>query len=78
MGRQARHSSNYMSLTRPSVAAIGSAFCAALSLAALVIAALGPGERGTDVALEATARLSFLLFWPAYGVSLTARRKCGH
>ena len=67
MGRQARHSSNYMSLARPSAAAwIGSAFCAALSLAALVIAALGPGERGTDVALEATARLSFLLFWPAY------------
>ena len=33
---------------------------------ALVLAVLGPGERGTDVALQVTARLSFLLFWPAY------------
>jgi hypothetical protein len=45
---------------------MGSAFCAALGLAALVPAALGAGERGTDVALQMTARLSFLLFWPAY------------
>lgn len=67
MGRQERHSSNYMNLARPSAAVwIGSAFCAALGLAALVLAALGLGERGTDVALQATARLSFLLFWPAY------------
>jgi hypothetical protein len=45
---------------------MGWAFCAALGLAALMLAALGPGERGTFVALQATARLSFLLFWPAY------------
>lgn len=43
-----------------------SAFCAAACLAAVVLLALGTGERGTDVALQATARLSFLLFWPAY------------
>jgi hypothetical protein len=32
----------------------------------MVLALLGTGERGTDVALQLTARLSFLLFWPAY------------
>jgi hypothetical protein len=31
-----------------------------------VLAILGAGERGTDVALQLTGRLSFLLFWPAY------------
>jgi hypothetical protein len=52
---------------------IGSALCAALALTGLVLAALGPGERGTHVALQVTARLSFLLFWPAYaGGALTA------
>jgi hypothetical protein len=52
---------------------IGSAFCAALALTGLVLAALGPGEHGTYVALQVTARLSFLLFWPAYaGGALTA------
>jgi hypothetical protein len=45
---------------------MAAAFCAALSLAALVLAVLGTGERGTDVALQVTARFSFLLFWPAY------------
>jgi hypothetical protein len=52
---------------------IGSAFGAALVLAAVVLAVLGAGERGTNAALAATARLSFLLFWPAYsGGALTA------
>jgi hypothetical protein len=52
---------------------IGLAVCSALGLAALVLATLGAGERGTYVALQATARLSFLLFWPAYvGGPLTA------
>jgi hypothetical protein len=56
-----------MSLPRPNAAVwIGSAFCAALGLAALVLVALGPGERGTVVALQVTARLSFLLFRSAY------------
>jgi hypothetical protein len=41
-------------------------FCAALCLAVAVIAAFGPGERGTAIALRVTGRLSFLLFWPAY------------
>jgi hypothetical protein len=37
-----------------------------MGLAGLVLAALGAGERGTDVALQLTARFSFVLFWPAY------------
>ncbi len=51
---------------------IGSALCAALGLTGLVLAALGSGEPGTDVALQVTARLSFLLFWPAYAGSALA------
>jgi hypothetical protein len=63
-----------MSGKRPIVARwIGLAACAQLGLAGLVLVALGPQERGTDVALQATARLSFLLFWPAYaGSAMTA------
>jgi hypothetical protein len=48
------------------------AFCAALALAVLVIARFGPGERGIDIALQLTARWSFLLFWPAYSGSAVA------
>jgi hypothetical protein len=46
--------------------AMGSAFVAAVGLACVVLVALGTGERGTHVALQVSARLSFLLFWPAY------------
>jgi hypothetical protein len=46
--------------------------CASLGLAIVVLVCLGAGERGTDVALRLTARLSFLLFWLAYtGGALT-------
>jgi hypothetical protein len=45
---------------------MGAAFAAAAAVAALALAAFGAGERGTDIALQATARVSFLLFWPAY------------
>ena len=48
---------------------MGSAFGAALILAAVVIVVLGTGERGTKAALAATARLSFLFFWGAYAGS---------
>jgi hypothetical protein len=52
---------------------MGCAFCTALFLAAIVIARFGAGERGTDLALMTTARLSFLLFWLAYaGKAITA------
>src|SRR5580704_5273813 len=67
MGQQERHSLNLIGLAFP-VAAVwmGSAFCVALGLAALVLAALGLGVHGTVVALKVTARFSFLLFWLAY------------
>jgi hypothetical protein len=45
---------------------MGSALGFALILAAVVIAVLGAGEKGTVAALRATARFSFLLFWIAY------------
>jgi hypothetical protein len=45
---------------------IFSAVCAALTLAASVTLALGAKQEGIDAALAATARLMFLLFWPAY------------
>jgi hypothetical protein len=63
MGQQAKISPNPISLA---AVWMGSAFCAALGLAALVLATLGTGERGTVVALKVTARFSFLLFWLAY------------
>src|SRR5260370_16766102 len=67
MGQQERHSLNLIGFALP-VAAVwmGSAFCAALGLAALTLAALGPGVQGTVAALKVTARFSFLLFWLAY------------
>ena len=42
------------------------ALLVALALAAIVLVIFGVGERGTAIALRATARWSFLLFWPAY------------
>jgi hypothetical protein len=45
---------------------IGLAFCAALGLAVAILAVRGVGAHGTNTALAATGRLSFLLFWPAY------------
>jgi hypothetical protein len=42
------------------------AFCAALTVAALVLSIVGTEEKGTGIALRLTGRLSFLLFWPAY------------
>jgi hypothetical protein len=45
---------------------MGSAFCAALALAVGVLAVRGVDEKGVHAALVTTARLFFLLFWPAY------------
>ena len=42
------------------------AFIIAFVLAAGVLIIFGVGERGTAIALRATARWSFLLFWFAY------------
>lgn len=44
----------------------GLSFCAAISLAASVLMAEGISDHGIRMALLATARLAFLLFWPAY------------
>lgn len=45
------------------------AFCAQLVLSAGVLAALNTQANGTDAALMATGRVSFLLFWLAYAGS---------
>jgi hypothetical protein len=45
---------------------VGGALGLALTVAAAVVARFGVGERGSDLALAATARLAFLFFWPAY------------
>ena len=51
---------------------MAAAFCGSFALAAGIIAFFGP-QKGVPVALAATARLAFLLFWPAYaGGALTA------
>jgi hypothetical protein len=49
------------------------AFIIAAALATAVLMVFGVGERGTAIALRATARWSFLLFWPAYTGSALAR-----
>jgi len=49
------------------------AFVVALALAAIVLAVFGAGETGTAVALRATARWCFLLFWPAYAGGALAK-----
>lgn len=51
-------------------------FLVSLAVAATVLAVAGAGEHGTALALRATARWCFLLFWLAYaGSALT--RFCG-
>jgi hypothetical protein len=42
------------------------AFLIALALAVIILVIFGVGERGTAIALRATARWSFFLFWTAY------------
>lgn len=61
-----------MNLHRRTGIRVAAAFLAALGLAAAILAVFGSGERGTVLALRATARLSFLLFWPAYAGSALA------
>ena len=52
---------------------MGLSALAALALAAAALMVAGTGRRGTDLGLLLTARLAFLLFWPAYtGSSLVA------
>ena len=51
---------------------MGAAFLVAFTLAVTVLAIFGVGERGTAIALRATARWSFLIFWLAYAGSAIA------
>jgi hypothetical protein len=52
---------------------MSAAFVIALVLAVIFLVIFGVGERGTAIALRATARWSFLLFWSAYAGSAIAR-----
>ena len=52
---------------------MGAAFCMALGVAAIVLAALGTDGRGIRRALDATARFSFVVFWLAYAGSALAK-----
>jgi hypothetical protein len=49
------------------------AFVIAAILSIIVLLVFGTQERGTAIALRATARWSFLLFWPAYSGSAVAK-----
>jgi hypothetical protein len=52
--------------TITTVALMSAAFLIALAMATIVLVIFGFGERGATIALRATARWSFLLFWLAY------------
>jgi hypothetical protein len=45
---------------------VAAAFLVAFALTAVVLAVFGTGARGTELALQTTARWSFVLFWLAY------------
>jgi hypothetical protein len=51
---------------------MGMAFLIAAALTAIVLSIFGAESRGTILALQATARWSFVLFWPAYAGSSIA------
>jgi hypothetical protein len=55
---------------------MGAAFLIAFALAAIVLGIFGAGTRGTGLALQVTARWSFLLFWLAYAGGAMAKL-CG-
>jgi len=52
---------------------MSAAFGIALAIAVTVLAVRGTGNAGTRLALELTARWSFLLFWLAYAGNATAQ-----
>jgi hypothetical protein len=55
---------------------MATAFCVALILAAATFADFGAGERGTRLALQLTALLSYGLFWLACAGAPAARLRC--
>ena len=58
---------------RKSLIWMGVAFGIALAIAAMTLVLQGADNRGTRLALELTARWSFLLFWLAYAGNATAQ-----
>ena len=52
---------------------MAAAFLIAFVLAVVILAIFGGGDRGTSIALRATARWSFLLFWLAYAGGAMAK-----
>jgi len=58
---------------RKSLKWMGAAFGVALAIAAAVLVLQGADNKGTRLALELTARWSFILFWLAYAGNATAQ-----
>jgi len=58
---------------RKSLKWMGAAFGVALAIAAAVLVLQGADNKGTRLALELTARWSFVLFWLAYAGNATAQ-----
>src|ERR1700704_6307192 len=59
-------------MMRKSFLGMGVAFAIALTIAVTVLAIRGTGNSGIRLALELTARWSFLLFWLAYAGNAVA------
>src|SRR6478735_11854926 len=60
-------------MMRKSFLWMGAAFGIALAIAVAVLAVRGTGNASIRLALELTARWSFLLFWLAYAGNATAQ-----
>ena len=69
--RQLRFRRGWLALAWSGVVDVGG-LPIALALAVIILVIFGVGERGTAIALRATARWSFLLFWLAYAGSAIA------
>ncbi len=59
-------------MMRKAIIGMGAAFAIALAIAVLVLALAGSDNQGIRLALELTARWSFLLFWLAYAGNAVA------
>src|SRR3954469_6308105 len=53
-------------MMQKSIRWMGAAFAAALAITAITLVAQGTDNKATRLALELTARFSFVLFWLAY------------
>ena len=73
MRRGTRFAVRVMGWWSTTASSMGAAFLIAFALAVTVFAIFGAGNRGTVLALQLTARWSFLLFWLAYAGGAIAR-----